>query len=215
MAITGLCKAVKETETISGDNYSVLQSETGKKIILLSDGTGSGKRAHADSGRVLDLMEKMLEAGFDITTAAGMVNASLFAKAEESNHPTLDICSLDLYKGTCDLYKIGGAVSFIKRGKTVEKLQQETLPLGIFQNMEVSMIHRELEEGDYLIMMTDGVLDAIEESDCEEIMAETIRNLPERNPQEMAELLQQFILRSCGGHILDDMTIMVVGIWEN
>ncbi|MBE5884681.1 MAG: hypothetical protein E7291_09790 [Lachnospiraceae bacterium] len=215
IALTGFSKAVKESETISGDNYSVIESEKGKMTILLSDGTGSGEQANADSGKVLDLMEKMLEAGFSTEAAVNMVNAAMFATGEEYNHPTLDICTLDLYQGHCDICKVGGAATFIKREQQVEEISGGTLPLGIFQNVQVQTLHRQLEDGDYLIFMTDGVLDALEGNDCEALMQEAIRGINERNPQEIAERLIQQVLCHCGGRILDDMTILVVGIWEN
>lgn len=215
IALTGLAKAVKENETISGDNYSILQSEKGKLTVLLSDGTGSGKQASMDSERVLDLMEKMLEAGYGIHTAVNMVNAALFARGEESNHPTLDICTLDLYKGSCDFIKVGGAASFLKRDGRVEQIAVGNLPLGIFQNVEITPQHRQLREGDYLIFMTDGVLDALGDNGYEDAMAEAIEELTEQNPGEIAERLLQLVIRLAGGRISDDMTILVVGLWEN
>lgn len=220
ITFTGLSKAVKETESISGDNYAVLQSETGKMTILLSDGTGSGQKANADSGKVLDLMEKMLEAGFGMDAAVNMVNTAWLSKGEESNHPTLDICHLDLYRGNCSIWKVGGALTLLKSGNTVDKITQGTLPLGIFQNQNIPELHRRLQDGDYLIFMTDGILDALAEGrsaeeDCEDLLAETVRTMQERNPQEMAEKLLQLVLKSSNGHIQDDMTILVVGIWEN
>lgn len=101
LAMTGFAKAVKEDETVSGDNYAVVESEKGRVTVMLSDGTGSGERAGKDSERVLDLMEKMLEAGYDIDAAINMVNTALFAAGEDVNHPTLDICDIDLYGGSC------------------------------------------------------------------------------------------------------------------
>lgn len=219
ITFTGLSKAVKETEKVSGDNFSILQSETGKMTVLLSDGTGSGERANSDSEKVLDLMEKMLEAGFGMNTAISMVNTALFSKGGESNHPTLDICSLDLYRGDCSFWKVGGTITLLKRGEAVDKFTQATLPLGIFQNLDVPMQCCQLRDGDYLFFLTDGVLDALEEigteRDCEEIIADMVRAMPERNPQDMAEKLLQQVVKNSNGHIQDDMTILVVGIWEN
>lgn len=215
VALTGFAKVVKENETVSGDNYSIMESEKGKLTILLSDGTGSGEQACVDSERVLDLMEKMLETGFCMETAVDMVNTALFARGEESNHPTLDICNLDLYQGNCDICKVGGAATFLKREDEVEVIAMGNLPLGIFQKVEVHTQHIQLRDGDYLIMMSDGVLDALEEQECEDLMAETIKELTERNPKELAEKLLQIVLYYCGGHIRDDMTILVAGVWEN
>lgn len=215
IALTGFCKAVKETENVSGDNYAIIESEKGKMMLLLSDGTGSGERANADSEKVLDLMEKMVETGFGVETAVNMVNTAVLATGEENNHPTLDICTLDLYQGNCDICKIGGAATFLKREQQVEEIAGGNLPLGIFQNVQVQSTHRQLQDGDYLILMTDGVLDAVEEKEGEILMEETIRGLTERNPQEIAEKLMQVVLCQCGGRIKDDMTILVAGIWEN
>ena len=43
--MTGFSRAVKEGETSSGDNYSVVETENGKLLAMLSDGTGSGETA--------------------------------------------------------------------------------------------------------------------------------------------------------------------------
>ena len=214
-ALLGISRVVKENETVSGDNFVILHSELGKKTLLLSDGTGSGGQACAESTRVLDLMEKMLGAGFTLEAAVGMVNRAMFAKGEEPGHPTLDICDIDLYSGACCIYKIGGAAAFLKQGRIVEILHQGTLPLGIFENMEPLPIRCRLAEGDYLVFVTDGVVEAMQEESGEEILARHLQQMVSRNPQDMAELLLQLALKKCGGHVRDDMTVIVVGIWEN
>ncbi len=215
IALTGFARAVKEDELLSGDHYSLIESEKGRMTVLLSDGTGSGERASADSERVLDLMEKMLEAGYPLEAAVGMVNTAFFARGEECGHPTLDICDLDLYQGSCDFCKVGGVTSFVKRGALVEQVAVENLPLGIFQRVETDRIHRELHNGDYIIMMTDGVLDALGEEGYEEAMAKAIGDLREQNPGEIAERLLEQALCAGGGRVSDDMTILVIGLWEN
>ena len=213
-ALLGISRAVKENETVSGDNFAILHSEVGKKTILLSDGTGSGGQACRESSRVLDLMEKMLGAGFTLEAAVGMVNRAMFAKGEEPGHPTLDICDIDLYTGACCIYKIGGAAAFLKQGRFVEIIRQGTFPLGIFENMEPLPIRCRVAEGDYLVFVTDGVLEAMqgedygenagwrsdeaeddgengEENIGEEILARHLQQMTSRNPQDMAEILLQ------------------------
>ncbi len=214
LVLTGFAKAVKESETVSGDNYSVVETEAGKVTVMLSDGTGSGEEAGRDSGRVLDLMEKMLEAGFDIDAAINMVNTALFALGEDSNHPTLDVCDIDLYQGNCQLRKVGGAVTFIKRPGEVEQLVTGNLPLGIFQQVDVEPMSKTLQEGDFLIMVSDGVVDAFQGEDYGNNMLKAVMGLPDSSPGEMAERLLRIALRASEGKILDDMTIGVIGIWK-
>lgn len=214
IVLTGFSRAVKESETVSGDNYSVIEAEKGRVTVMISDGTGSGEAAGRDSERVLDLMEKMLEAGFGMDTAIDMVNTALFAVGEDRNHPTLDICDIDLYRGSCQLRKVGGAVTFLKRSEEVEPLVMGSLPLGIFQKVEVQPVDKILQDGDFLIMVSDGVVDAFEKGEQENAMLRVVSGLQGTNPGEMAERLLRIALGACGGKIRDDMTIGVIGVWE-
>jgi stage II sporulation protein E len=215
LVLSGCAKAVKENESISGDNYTIIESEKGRMSIMLSDGMGSGETAHSSSERVLDLMEKMLEAGYGVDTALNLCNSALVAQGEEQSISTLDICDLDLYEGHCDFIKAGAATTFIKRGSIVEQISSQSLPLGIFPSVEVEVIHRELLDGDYLIMLSDGVLDALNQIQYEEAIEYMLSNMNDQNPKELADKLLQFVLHSSGCHIADDMTILVIGIWEN
>jgi len=213
--LTGFSRATKENEAISGDNFAVMEAEKGRVTVMLSDGTGSGEKAGKDSERVLDLMEKMIEAGYSIDGAVNLVNTALFVTGEDRNHPTLDICDIDLYEGSCRLRKAGGAVTFLKREEKVEQLKAGTLPLGIFQQVDIPSIERQLQDGDYLIMVSDGVVDALKNHDYENTLEEAISGIREQNPGEIAEKILRMVICAGGGHILDDMTVGVIGIWEN
>lgn len=215
LVLTGFSRAVKEDEAVSGDNYAVLEAEKGRMTIMLSDGTGSGEKACRESERVLDLMEKMLEAGYETDAAINMVNTALFAVGEDDNHPTLDICEIDLYQGSCQFRKVGGAAAFLKRSGEVEQLAFGSLPLGIFPQVDIEPLSRKLEDGDYLIMMSDGVVDAFENEEYEKRISEIIAGIEDSNPGDIAERLLRIALRASGGRVHDDMTVGVIGIWEN
>ena len=214
LALTGFARAIKESETVSGDNYAVLESEKGKLTVMLSDGTGSGEQAGRDSEQVLDLMEKFLEAGYSTDAAVKMINTALFAMGEDKNHPTLDICDVNLNSGSCELRKVGGAVTFLKRGREIEQLSESNLPLGIFQQMQLQPMKRELRDGDYLVMVSDGVVDAFRELDYENTMCVVLAEMKEQNPGELADKLLREALIAAGGRVKDDMTVGVIGIWE-
>ena len=176
---------------------------------------GSGEKASQDSETVLDLMEKLIEAGYKPGAAANLVNSALITGGEEQNMSTLDICEVDLYDGICEFIKIGAAASFIKRGHMVEQISGGSLPLGIFKGIESDCIRRRLIDGDYVFLMSDGIVDAIEDCDYKEDICEILGALEQENPRELAEALLQIVLRKTKGHIRDDMTILVFGLWEN
>lgn len=212
--LTGVAKAVKETEKISGDNYAFFETETGNLTAVLSDGMGSGDKACSDSTMVVELMQKFLEAGFQMEMAIQMINSALLTGGENSNMSTLDLCSMDLYSGECHFVKVGSACSYIKRQHLVDRISSGNLPLGIFQRPDMEAVGRTLMDGDYIVMVSDGILDALSQGIGEDMLSELIGSTNLENPGEMANAILNFCIHQCRGHIRDDMTVLVIGIWK-
>ena len=95
---------------------------------------------------------------------------------------TLDVCLFDLYRGSCEFVKAGAAATFIKKKDKVEKIVSTTLPIGVIQNIEIDREVCDLESGDYVVMVTDGVLDALPAKEQEEQMIDIIQNTNIVNP---------------------------------
>lgn len=210
--LTGMAKATRENETVSGDSSSFIEQGNGNLIMALSDGMGSGEKAMADSELVIDLLERFSEAGFSKETAAEMINGVLVARTEEENMSTLDVCDINLYTGNCELLKIGSASTYIKHGEMIERVEADSLPLGIFHKIDVSGQKRQLVDGDYIIMVSDGIVDGV---DNEEIFEQVLAQIKLQSPQEMANYILQFVLHKTMGRVQDDMTVLVLGLWEN
>ena len=88
------------------------------------------------------------------------------------------------------------------------------LPMGIFFRSGDDMVSRELMDNDFLIMVTDGVLDAFSAGEYEDMWCQYIRDMKECSPAEVAQRILQFALRCSGGHIKDDMTILVLEVFQ-
>lgn len=213
--LPGFAKAVKENEEVSGDNYAILEEDNGRVTVMLSDGMGSGVKASEDSEKVLDLMEKLVEAGYEPAAAVKLVNSVLVAAGEEGNMSTLDLCTIDRYTGMCEFRKCGAAATFLKSNAYVEQISAWSLPLGILQTMEEAPVSRELIDNDYIILMTDGVLDALQAGGYEDMMCHYIEDMTELNPGEIARKLLRLALQCSGGHVADDMTVLVLGIFHS
>ena len=215
LVLTGYARAIREQEKISGDNYSIMEMDCGKLVILLSDGMGSGERADRESRMVIERMETLLEAGHSEASAINIVNNTLLAAGEPVNMSTLDVCSLDLYTGKCEFRKLGGAASFIKSSVFVEPIAMNRLPLGIFFRNGDEVITRELMDNDFLIMVTDGVLDAFSAGNYEEMLCQYLQDMRDCVPAEVAQRILQFALKCSGGHIKDDMTVLVAEVFQS
>lgn len=211
---TGVSKAIKENEPMSGDNYSLCEIGI-DYICAISDGMGSGEKAYDASAMVINFLEKMLEAGFDCDRAIRIINGALIAYGEERNMSTLDLCRINLTSGLAAFWKAGASVSFIKRANRVEVLEGDSLPLGIFHQLDLNHKQVQLREGDYVILISDGVLDAFQQEDAALILRDFIEDIQMENPREIANHILQYVIHVAGGTIRDDMTIEVAGLYKN
>lgn len=209
---TGVARAVKETEKLSGDSYGFCEDEKGRFAILLSDGMGSGDKAMADSELVIELSEKFLEAGYPLEKTMKLINSALVSGIENKNMSTLDICDINLHTGDCSFAKVGATVSFIKRDNFVDKIVAGNLPLGIFVDMEPDIIRRSLTAGDYIIMLSDGVLEGLGQVIGEDGLYDFLCAMDSLPAKEMANHLLNYVIRVCNGKIRDDMTILVAKV---
>ena len=210
----GTATLTREEEKVSGDNYLCRQEEGGRFIMCLSDGMGSGMDACRESETVVELLEQFLESGFSQETAAKMVNSALVLKGQEGMFSTVDMCAVDLYTGICSFLKAGAASTFIKRGHGVETITSESLAAGLVQQIDFETASRKLYHGDYLIMMTDGVLDALPVQKEEETMKEIIQDVHEESPKELGREILERVLGYSDYRARDDMTVLVAGIWK-
>jgi stage II sporulation protein E len=212
--ITGTACEMKDGAGMSGDNLSVFTVDEGLGYVCLSDGMGSGPAAGKESDMVVDLMEKFMEAGFSEEAAIRIMNSAMVLKGEDEAYTTLDFARIDLYTGMLELTKIGAAASFIRHGKEVECLSVASLPAGAYANEPCETIERKLRHGDFLVMVTDGVLEYLHVKKPEDKVAALIGEIVTDNAQTLADNLLSRILLFNGGHAPDDMTIAVTGIWE-
>ena len=210
----GISRITKSGELVSGDNYAFLQKDTGKVVMSLADGMGSGVEACRESERVIELLEQFLEAGFPQETAVRMINSCMLLQNRQQMFSTIDLCMIDLYNANCDLIKSGAASTFIRRGNQIEIIRSSAFPAGIMQQSDYESMHRRLTPGSTVVMMTDGVLEALPPEGRERRMAELIGKTASRNAREYAQRLMERVYVMQKLQARDDMTILVGNLWE-
>ena len=208
----GIEKAVKEEEEVSGDNFSLYHCREGQFVAALSDGMGSGMTAYKESERVIDLLEQFLEAGFTKETAVRMINSALIVGSDEQVFSTIDISSLDLYTGICEFLKVGASTTFIRRENWVETISSTSLPAGVFHKLDPDSSSKKLYDGDMVIMVTDGVLDALPAECQEALMKDIIMEHDTENPKELASYILGRVQQYQDKQPADDMTVMAVSL---
>ncbi|NMD72204.1 stage II sporulation protein E [Bacillus sp. DNRA2] len=213
---TGVSHAAKDGGFVSGDSYSTIELGLGKYAIAISDGMGNGERAHFESMETISLLQKILQSGIEEKVAIKSVNSVLSLRTNDEIFSTLDLAMIDLQNASAKFLKIGSTPSFIKRGKKVMKIQASNLPMGIFQDFDVDVVGEQLKAGDLLIMMSDGVFEGPKHVENYDLwMKRKLQELQTDDPQQIADLIIEEVIRSRGGSIDDDMTILVSKIKHN
>jgi stage II sporulation protein E len=213
---TGVAHAAKGGGLISGDSYSMIELGAGKYAVAISDGMGNGERAHYESSETLSLLQKILETGIDEQVAIKSVNSILSLRTDDEIFSTLDLAMIDLQDASSRFLKIGSTPSFIKRGDKVVKIEAGNLPMGIFDDVDVDVVSEQLKAEDLLIMMSDGAFEGPKHVENYDLwMKRKVKELKTDDPQEVADIIMEEVIRSSGGLIEDDMTIVVSKIKHN
>lgn len=81
--------------------------------------------------------------------------------------------------------------------------------------MEIEQATKKLKDGDFLVMITDGVLEYLHTDRPEETMEEIISGIKTNHPGLLAKKILERVMIYTGGAVPDDMTVLAAAIWEN
>ncbi len=208
---TGIARIKKDKSGVSGDSFTFLKTRDGEYVVAISDGMGSGREANKLSETTIGLLEQLIDCGLSIRHSLGMINIMMSMNPEK--YSTVDISVIDLYSGNTEFYKMGAVPSIITNGKDIDLIQIDNLPAGFLTESTVQPEKRKISDGEFIIMMTDGLYDRINGSDGEKMIKKVIARENTLNPQELA---QHLLERACSGkkNVPDDMTVIVAKLWR-
>ena len=207
--------AVAAKGEISGDVYSFMELTSGKYLMALADGMGSGKLANEESTATIELLESFMESGFKNEVAVKMINSALVLKSDLENFSTMDITLIDEYTGVAEFLKLGASTSFLVREDEVITVKASSFPIGILDRVDIVSCKKQLKDGDALVMVTDGILESrTNYMDKEETFKHFIREAKSNNPQYLASYLLEKTRNLLAGEENDDMTIVVARVWK-
>lgn len=214
MMMYGMAGKTKEGEKISGDNFSFMELEEGQVLMGIVDGMGSGREASKDSEVVVELIEDLLKAGFKEESAINLINSILLSKGNNQSSTAVDIAITDLYSGKCNFIKLGAAASFIKRNQWIEIMKSTTLPVGILREVDYESTSKKMYDGDYIIMVSDGILEVFPGENKEDEFTNFLMDIKLKNPKELADYILNYACTLSENVVRDDMTVLVSGIWK-
>ena len=93
----------------------------------------------------------------------------------------------------------------------VRIVEGNSLPLGIIDELKPSVCSTSLNDGDIILLITDGISDAFSSSG--EII-DFLRSATAKNPQSLSDQLLSKAIELSNGQKRDDMTVLAVRIFK-
>ena len=207
---TGAAQVGKET--VCGDSFTIATLKEGQQLVALSDGMGVGENASRESQAAIQLLENLLGSGFGQDMSLQTINSVLLLRSRTETFATLDLVMIDLYNGQADFVKSGSAPSFIKRKGLVQMIAASSLPIGILENIDVFRDKIALYPGDMVVMLSDGVIEALPDGAGPLWVRDFLQTMDESDPQVLAEHILHQALTLCHGKPEDDMTVICMAL---
>ena len=209
-AMAGMASAAVTPGQECGDTSWVGRLQDSRFLAALSDGMGHGERAAMASRQTVELLRLCLDAGYNRQQTITAVNGMMLLDGEGEHFSTADVLIIDLWSGNASLDKLGAAVSWVfSRGKLI-RVTGDTLPLGIVEGVDHNGSTFRLQEGDAVVLLTDGVEDAFASTSTLEEAILGVVNMS--CPQTAAETLLAAAMEGSEGQRQDDQSVLVVYI---
>ena len=205
--------AAKVGENICGDTVSIFENKNDYLYALISDGMGTGQNAAFVSEMCNVFLRNMLNAGNGMEITLKMLNSVIRAKGRNSVSEcsaTVDLLQFDLYSGALTLIKSGAAPTFVLRRGNVFKLGAPSFPIGILRSVDAKQIDISCEDGDIIVMVSDG---AAKDGDNCDYLLDILRD--PRLPLDSADSIADKLIkraRAEGDSAGDDVSIVVIKV---
>lgn len=210
---TGVAKIKKDGETVSGDIVSNVRLGDGKYLFTISDGMGTGKTAEKNSKIAVSMLERLLSSGFEKDTSIKIINSAVLTANREDSYATLDISILDLFAGNIQFIKSGACPTYVKRNRNVSLIKSNSLPTGIMNEVNVDTYDKDLENGDIIVMCSDGIIDSsIEYANRELWLKYLLEDIQTDIPERIANIILKEAIDNCVGKPKDDMSVVVIKV---
>ena len=214
VATTQAASLSRDGHVLCGDNYTYMEIDNGQYMMAICDGMGKGKRAYDESSTTIDILEKMIEAKIDNEIVIKTINNMLLLSNSDEIFSTLDLGIIDLKQGRLETVKMGACSTYIKRANNdVDFISSSSLPVGILSEIKLDRHNYKLNDGDYIIMVSDGIIDAGKNNDIgENWLIYFLKKLNTYDPKEMIDKIMDRALELQLDKIEDDMTVMVTKV---
>ena len=194
--------------SIAGDTFDFsLARDT--LHLSLTDAMGHGVAAALTATLCVGSLRNARNAGASLLEQVSVTNRSLVNHAAKSgleDFVTGVAARVDLRNGSMEVVNAGHVVPYVARGQQATGLDlPANVPLGLFRDTTFRTRHLDLEPGDRMVFLTDGMLER--NADSVDLPAAILETRP-LHPREAVRALADRVLDATGDTLSDDATVL-------
>lgn len=198
---------------VGGDLYDFhWDPASGKLQVVIGDASGKSVPAALYAAVFSGQIRSLLAQSIPPAEILGFLNRSLLARHQGGNYIAAACLSVDVSRGRIWMANGGMPFPYLVRGGALARIPVAGVPLGLMEEATYQEAEEQLEKGDTLLLVSDGVLDAVNPEGKTYDPGRVERAIVEHMEGELALCVQRIYraaLELVGdAEVPDDMTII-------
>jgi serine phosphatase RsbU (regulator of sigma subunit) len=203
------------TASIGGDYYDVFNIDKTRLAVAIGDVSGHGLSTGLVMAMVKAAITTLVEEGAEETALFHRLNDLVYRSTERRAFMTLAFTIFDLEKGTIRHTNAGHLYPYLLReGQPPRGIEVPSLPLGVRSTISTHTAEVDLQEGDAIVYLSDGIVEAQDENGepfgfdhLEALLSQST----DRSPSTIRDQILEAVARHCGTRPADDdRTVMIL-----
>jgi serine phosphatase RsbU (regulator of sigma subunit) len=213
--IAGVSLPAKE---VSGDFYDYLS--LGQDVaVVLADVTGKSVKAAMIAAMSDGVLHTAVRERRDVWDSPSRilteVNIGLQPRLMRGMFTAMSLGIIRADERKLMFSNAGMPYPIVKRGKKARELEAVGMPLGLMEGAEYSELSTDLEEGDFVVFYSDGVIEATDEAGEMYQTERLLELIQQADPGISAQEMVDLIVRDVGAFVgdeeaSDDITVVVL-----
>jgi len=174
--------------------------------LSVTDAVGNDVNAALLASVLLGSLRNSRRRGADLATQARTANDALAAHAHVGQFVTGQLARVDLHTGAMTVVNAGHPFPYRVRDGRVEEIELAVdMPFGLYPGRDLSLRCLQLEPGDRIVLVTDGMLERNAEGlDLPGMLTREAGT----HPRELVYELAEAVLHATDGKLDDDATVL-------
>lgn len=203
------------TASIGGDYYDVFNIDKTRLAVAIGDVSGHGLSTGLVMAMVKAAITTLVEEGAEETSLFHRLNDLVYRSTERRAFMTLAFTIFDLERGTIRHTNAGHLYPYLLReGQPPRGIEVPSLPLGVRSTINTHTAEVDLQEGDCIVYLSDGIVEAQDENGepfgfdhLERLLSQSV----DRSPSTIRDQILAAVARHCGTRPADDdRTVMIL-----